>query len=109
MTTATVRSRPSAQLLTLDAARARMLAGLAPLAAEMVPLDQALGRVLAEPLESLLTLPPWDNSAMDGFAVRSADVVGATGDHPVRLKVVGESAAGRPTTCLLYTSDAADE
>ena len=75
-----------------------MLAGLAPLAAEMVPLDQALGRVLAEPLESLLTLPPWDNSAMDGFAVRSADVVGATGDHPVRLKVVGESAAGRPTT-----------
>ena len=95
MTTATARSRPSAQLLTLDDARARMLDGLEALPAETVPLDDALARVLAEPIESRLTLPPWDNSAMDGFAVRAADVLGATPDHPIRLTVVGESAAGR--------------
>ena len=55
----------------------------------------ALGRVLAESIDSLLTLPPWDNSAMDGFAVRSTDVDGADDDHPIELRVIGESAAGR--------------
>lgn len=98
MTTATARRRPPAPLLTLNDARARMLDGLAALPAETVPLGEALGRVLAGPIESRLTLPPWDNSAMDGFAVRSADVFGATRDHPVKLKVVGESAAGRSST-----------
>ena len=90
-----------AQLLTLDDARARMLDGLAALPSETVPLDAALGRVLAEPIESLLTLPPWDNSAMDGFAVRSADVRHATRERPVRLTVVGEAAAGRSATVEL--------
>jgi molybdopterin molybdotransferase len=72
-----------------------MLDGLAPLPEETVELDAALGRVLAAPIESLLTLPPWDNSAMDGFAVRAADVLGASGANPITLEVVGESAAGR--------------
>jgi molybdopterin molybdotransferase len=81
--------------LSLDDARARMLAGVVPLPAESVALPDALGCVLSEPLESRLTLPPWDNSAMDGFAVRSADVNGASREHPVALRVTGESAAGR--------------
>ena len=90
-------TRPS-QLLSLDEARERILANLAPLPAETVMLEAALGRVLATDIDSLLTLPPWDNSAMDGFAVRSADVNGASDDNPVQLSVIGESAAGRSTT-----------
>ena len=72
-----------------------MLEGVSAVAVETISLDAALGRVLASPIESRLTLPPWDNSAMDGFAVRSTDVVGASDQHPVTLAVIGESAAGR--------------
>ena len=75
-----------------------MLADVVPLPVEAVALEVALGRVLATPIESRLTLPPWDNSAMDGFAVRSADVSGASDDRPVALRVIGESAAGRSAT-----------
>ena len=62
---------PEAPLLPLEAARARILEDALPLRAESLPLAEALGRVLAEDTHALLTLPPWDNSAMDGFAVRS--------------------------------------
>ncbi len=82
-------------LLTLDEAREQMLAGVTALPSEQVPLAEAAGRVLAQAITSLLTVPPWDNSAMDGFAVRAADVEFATIDAPVVLPVVGESAAGR--------------
>ena len=57
-------------------------------------LPAALGRVLAEPVGARLTLPPWDNSAMDGFAVRAADVAGASPASPVSLPVAGDVAAG---------------
>ena len=56
---------------------------LAPLPVEQVPLDRARGRVLAEALLAGVALPPFDNSAMDGYAVRAADVAGATDDAPV--------------------------
>ena len=82
------------QLLSLDDALARMLAGVVPLPVEQVGVDDAVGRVLAEPLAARLTLPPWDNTAMDGFAVRSADVATASAGQPVTLRVVGEVAAG---------------
>jgi molybdopterin molybdotransferase len=82
------------QLLSLDDARAQMLDGVEPLPVEHVALADALGRVLAGSLDSLLTLPPWDNSAMDGFAVRAQDVVGASRSDPVELRVIGEAAAG---------------
>lgn len=81
-------------LLSLETAQARMLTGLIALPVVDAPLDGALGRVLAVELPALVTLPPWDNSAMDGFAVRSADVAGATRAVPVALRVVGEVAAG---------------
>ena len=80
--------------LRLEVARERMLAGLVALPAEDVPVGEALGRVLAEDAVARVTLPPWDNSAMDGFAVLAADVAGATDATPVTLRVVGESAAG---------------
>jgi molybdopterin molybdotransferase len=77
-------------LLSVEDALARVLAGLAPLEAERVAIENAHGRVLAEDLAARLTQPPFDASAMDGYAVRSADVASL----PVTLRVVGVAAAG---------------
>ena len=79
-------------LLSVAEALERVLAHAEPLPAEEVPLVEADGRVLAYDLKALRTQPPADVSAMDGYAVRAADVANA----PVRLKVIGEVAAGRP-------------
>jgi molybdopterin molybdotransferase len=68
---------------------------LAPMPVERVPLDRVLGRVLAEPLVAPVALPPFDNSAMDGYAVRAADVAGATDERPVTLPVTADIPAGR--------------
>jgi molybdopterin molybdotransferase len=89
------------ELMSLEDARARMLEGLEALPAEVVALGDAAGRVLAGALASRNTLPPWDNSAMDGFAVVAADTTSATRDTPVRLDVVGEAAAGRVTDVVV--------
>jgi molybdopterin molybdotransferase len=74
----------------VEDARARILAAFAPLPAETVNVAEALGRVLAEDLTSRVTQPPKDLSAMDGYAVRSADVAKV----PVILRVVGDVPAG---------------
>jgi|tagenome__1003787_1003787.scaffolds.fasta_scaffold20969236_3 molybdopterin molybdotransferase len=74
--------------------RARCLAAVAPPAPVRVPLLDALGLLLAEDVVSALVLPPFDNSAMDGFAVRAAELVGATEADPRDLPVLGEVAAG---------------
>lgn len=67
----------SEAMLSTDAARARLLAGARPLAdTETVPADRALGRVLATPLTAAVAVPPLDNSAMDGYALRQADCSG---------------------------------
>ncbi len=85
----------SGELLRVEAAQATVLAGVEPLTAtERMAPEAALGRVLSEPLVAAVSLPPWDNSAMDGYAVRAADVGGAAERTPVRLTVVGESRAG---------------
>jgi len=79
-------------MITVDEALARVLASAeAPLDEESVVLEKAYGRVLAHNLEALRTQPPFPNSAMDGYAVRSVD----TASPPATLTVVGESAAGR--------------
>ena len=83
------------RMLSVEEAQERLLAVVGdPLPAEEVPLLETLDRVLAESIQSALDLPPWDNSAMDGFAVHAADVTGATRESPVRLRVVGEVRAG---------------
>jgi molybdopterin molybdotransferase len=83
------------RLLTVEEARGRVLAAIAgPLPAEDVTIADALRRVLAKPVISATALPPWDNSAMDGYAVRAADTAGATEGEPRRLRVTGEVAAG---------------
>ena len=84
-----------AGLLSVEEARAAVLAAIAgPTAIEVVYLSEALGRVVAEPVSSTTDLPPWNNSAMDGYAVRAADTARATEDEPVRLDVLGEVRAG---------------
>ncbi len=90
-------------LLSVAEALERVLAGAKPLPADEVPLDEADGRVLAYDLKARRTQPPADMSAMDGYAVRSADVAGA----PVRLKIIGEVAAGRPFKAVVGAGEAA--
>jgi molybdopterin molybdotransferase len=75
------------KLLTVEAARARMLAHVRPLPVETVALEAALGRVLAEEVRADRDQPPFAASAMDGWAVRASDT-------PGKLAIVGESAAG---------------
>ncbi len=75
-----------------------IVGGVTPLGTEDVALPEALGRVLGEDVESPLTLPARTNSAMDGFAVRSADVRGASRQAPRRLAVIEEVQAGRVPT-----------
>ncbi|MBK8056370.1 MAG: hypothetical protein IPK33_00400 [Gemmatimonadetes bacterium] len=81
-------------MLTVAEASARSLAGIAPLGIERVPLLDAVGRVLARDAVASYTLPHWDNSAMDGYAVRGADLAGASAQSPVRLAVQETVAAG---------------
>jgi len=79
-------------MLSVAEARARILATARLLPGEMIPVAQGLGRVLAEDLTARVTQPPVAVSAMDGYAVRGADVARA----PVTLKVVGKAPAGAP-------------
>jgi molybdopterin molybdotransferase len=76
------------ELISIDQARERVLEAVRPLAAEEVRLAEALGRVLAEDVESPIDVPPFDGSAMDGYAV----IAGPGAE----LEVVGESRAGHP-------------
>ena len=71
--------------ISIDEARARVLAEASPLPAEERPIEALFGYVLAEGVVSSLNVPPFDNSAMDGFAVFAADVVDAGPDTPVAL------------------------
>jgi molybdopterin molybdotransferase len=73
-----------------------VLARVAPLELERVPLAAALGRTLGEQVVSVDVVPPFDSSAMDGFAVRAEDTRGAAPDQPVELELAGESRAGAP-------------
>ncbi|ROS72116.1 gephyrin-like molybdotransferase Glp [Cellulomonas sp. PhB143] len=73
---------------------ARVLARVAPLPLVRVSLDDAVGAVLGEPLVAAADVPPFDASAMDGYAVRAPDVAGARPEAPVRLRVVGDVVAG---------------
>ena len=75
--------------------------------AERVAARDALGRVLAEPVVSTRTLPPADCSAMDGYALRAADVAGASGERPVALPVAFEVAAGHGAPRAIAPGEAA--
>jgi molybdopterin molybdotransferase len=80
---------------TVHEASARILDGIRALEREQVPLRDAFGRVLAEDVVSPIDHPPWDNSSMDGYAVRAADVAFATESDPVTLFVLETVRAGQ--------------
>jgi molybdopterin molybdotransferase len=90
-------------LLSVADALARVLQGVEPLPGTNVPLTEADGRVLTEDVAALRTQPPSDMSAMDGYAVRAADVANV----PATLRIVGEVAAGRPFAGQVATGEAA--
>ncbi|MBW1874861.1 MAG: molybdopterin molybdotransferase MoeA, partial [Deltaproteobacteria bacterium] len=92
-------------------ALASMLPVFSPLGEEEVHLTESSGRYVSRDVTARFDSPPFDNSAMDGYAVRAADVASASPDAPVRLPVGGESRAGGPlpeplrpgTACRIYT------
>ena len=84
-----------ADMLSVEEAYERILAYFSPLEPEEKEIIQALGQVLAEDVASPFDLPPLDNSAMDGYAVRHHDIVGASPTTPKMLLVTGQLAAGQ--------------
>ncbi len=85
--------RPMTEPIALEEARARVLAHARPLSSETLAVEQAAGRVLAEPARAVVDLPPFSSSAMDGYAVRSADTPGTL---PVVFRIAAGSPAPRP-------------
>ncbi|WP_025898990.1 molybdopterin molybdotransferase MoeA [Sneathiella glossodoripedis] len=77
-------------MISVEEAKRNILSSLKPVSTETVPITQACGRTLAEDISARRTQPPADLSAMDGYAVRAADISAV----PVTLEVIGESAAG---------------
>jgi molybdopterin molybdotransferase len=96
----------SADWLSVPDALSRVLGAVRPLSKEEVQLQDALGRALADPVLARATLPPWDNSAMDGYAVRHRDLEGASPNTPVVLSVVGEVKAGATAQRSLGSGEA---
>jgi molybdenum cofactor synthesis domain-containing protein len=82
-------------LVSLEDTRDAILAAVPRLPVVEVPLDDAVGLVLAEDVVAPEPVPPFANSAMDGYALRAVDTAGASAEAPVRLTVVDELAAGR--------------
>jgi molybdopterin molybdotransferase len=83
---------PTRELLSIEEAQELVLARVEPLPTETVPVEGAVGRVLAEPASAAVDLPPFDSSAMDGFAIRSEDTPGTL---PVPLRIAAGSPADR--------------
>ena len=89
------RQVPAGGMYTVEQARAAVLERIRPLGVERVQLTEAVNRMLADDLVAPYDNPPHDNSAMDGFAVRHADVAGATPASPVILQVLEDIPAGK--------------
>ena len=83
-----------AQMIPLEDYVARVLEAIVPLASTRVALGEAHGRILAEDVSAVVPVPPWTNSAMDGYAVRAAETSGASAQAPVVLPVAGDVPAG---------------
>ncbi len=93
-------------MVTVEDAVSHVLEGCAPLAARPTPVGSSPGLVLAADVVATEAVPPFANTAMDGYAVRAADVAGAAPGSPVTLPVVAEVAAGHPATRVLAAGEA---
>lgn len=98
--------RREADWLPVREAQQRILSAATPLSVESVALSDAVGRSIATSVLAGATLPPWDNSAMDGYAVRASDITGATPDVPVTLPVTGVVRAGGDAGRILESGSA---
>ena len=94
-------------LLSVDQARERILSHFQPVTTETLPLAGCSNRVLAQDMVAQNDLPPFDNSSMDGFAIRAGDVIEATTDSPRNLRVVADIPAGSHPTISLAAGEAA--
>jgi len=81
-------------VISVEQALAAILSNVGPLGAERLAITNCLGRVLAEDIVAPFNVPPFDNSAMDGYAVLHRDISAASPDHPVTLPVAGDLPAG---------------
>jgi molybdopterin molybdotransferase len=86
---------PTIGLISVEEARERILSAIQPLAPIELPLQEAMGCVVAADAVAQGHLPEFSSSAMDGYAIRSHDIVGATAEEPVTLRVVGLARIGR--------------
>jgi len=93
-------------VIPLEEVRATVLGRVTPLEVVEVPIRDALGLVLAERVTAPDAVPPFPNTAMDGYAVRAADTEGATAESPVRLRVVGDLPAGHAPTVAVGPGEA---
>ena len=94
-------------LLSVDEARGRILSHFQPVATEELPLMECAHRVLAQDISAITELPPFDNSSMDGFALRVADLLDASDASPRSLRVVADIPAGLSPTISLAPGEAA--
>jgi molybdopterin molybdotransferase len=97
---------PMAELISIERARELIAERVRRTGSEGVVLREALGRVLAAPVSAVEDVPGFDNSAMDGYAVRAADTAGAAAGDPRRLPVVDEARAGHPADRSLGAGEA---
>jgi len=93
-------------LLSVEEARARIIANFQPVSTESITLTESLDRILGTDIKATDDLPPFDNSSMDGFAIRASDSVNATGS-PLTLSVVADIPAGSSPTISLAPGQAA--
>ncbi len=94
-------SLASSMLISFQEAQDKVLSHIQPLGAEKVSLLTALGRVIAEDVYATRNIPPYDNSGMDGFAVKNGDIQSASKDHPIKLKVIDDLPAGSVPTKIV--------
>lgn len=92
-------------MIQLEEAQQRILGALPAPAVERVAITNGAGRFLVESIVAAIDLPPFDNSAMDGYAVRTADVAGVNAASPVRLRVVGRIPAGGSFSGEIHAGD----
>ena len=93
-------------MVTIEEARRLVVESRIALPAVRLPIAQAIGSVLAEDSVAAEDVPPFANTAVDGYAVKSSDTDGASADTPIRLSVVGEIAAGASSTDTLHSMQA---
>ena len=85
-------------MISVEDARERILGFFARLDMEERAISDALGQVITEDIVGRFDVPPWDNSAMDGYALRAADIEDTHPNAPVTLSVIGSIAAGEVPT-----------